>query len=109
MSCPSWRSGTSGARRASLTQVDSGDPLGPRGKTHAASDLDMIAEPKRFPGWNRCQTARRGTQYPLVQSQIIVVASELSKLPLEVERVPEEDVIEILTPHRADEPLDEGV
>ena len=42
-----------------------------------------------------------------MRSLIVEVGLKLSELALKVEDIPEEDLIEILATHRADEPFDE--
>jgi hypothetical protein len=39
----------------------------------------------------------------------IVVNLELGKLAFQITRIPEEHMIEKFSPHRSDQPLDEGV
>ena len=44
-----------------------------------------------------------------VDSRVVVVGLEVSQLPLKIPCIPEQDMVEELSPHRPDHALDEGV
>ena len=46
---------------------------------------------------------------PSMDASLVVIASESIQLPIQVETVPEECLVEILAPKGSDEPLDERV
>ena len=51
----------------------------------------------------------RSTTEPRVNASLIVVERKSFQFALQVQTIPEEDLIEVLTSHGADEPLDEWV
>ena len=50
---------------------------------------------------------RRGAGERAMNAMRVVIVPELSQLPRQVDRVPEEHAIEVLAPDRADQPFDE--
>ena len=51
----------------------------------------------------------RSTTEPRVNAPLIVVDGKSFQFALQVQTIPEEDLIKVLTPHSSDEPLDERV